>query len=71
MGQPPDMGRLMEWSAGNYVCCMPVLEGRQCAQALTVQASISCFLAEMGPGLHSVLIARPQNISHLQHGEDI
>lgn len=22
MGQPPDTGRLMEWSMGNYVCCM-------------------------------------------------
>lgn len=73
MGQPPDMGRLMEWSMGNYVCCMPLLEGRKCVQALAVRASISSPLLPCGPGpgLPSVLTASPQNTSHLQHGERI
>lgn len=73
MGQPPDMGRLMEWSMGNYVCCMPGLEGRQCVQALTSEPASAhhCFPPEVGPGLPSVLTASPQNVSNLQHAEDI
>jgi len=73
MGQPPDMRRLIEWSVGNYGCCMPVLEGRQCVRVLGLQASTSSPLLPCRAGSRALFCAdcSPQNISCSQCGGDI